>query len=100
MRVLGRQVDLVGVPLDDLRALKIPHVQICCEVFAHHGYYSADKLFRDVPEFRPVVSLERGMQAVIDAMDRTGRIPNADLEDWEDRIIAAQRRLRTSVWAG
>jgi hypothetical protein len=34
---------------------------------------------------------------VIDAMDRTGRIPNADLEDWEDRIIAAQRRIRTSV---
>jgi hypothetical protein len=33
---------------------------------------------------------------VIDAMDRAGRIPNADLEDWEDRIIAAQRRIRTA----
>ena len=99
MRVLGRQVELVGVPLADLQVLHVPHAEICREVFAHHGYYSAEKLFRDVPEFRPVVSLERGMREVIDAMDRAGRIPDADLEDWEDRIIAAQRRIRTDVWA-
>jgi hypothetical protein len=30
---------------------------------------------------------------VIDAMDRAGRIPNAELEDWEDRIIAARRHI-------
>jgi nucleoside-diphosphate-sugar epimerase len=97
MRVLGREVDLVGVPLADLRSLHVPHIEICDEVFAHHGYYSAEKLFRDVPEFQPRVSLERGMQKVIDAMEHAGRIPNADLENWEDRIIAAQRRIRTSV---
>jgi nucleoside-diphosphate-sugar epimerase len=96
MRVLGRQVELVGVPLADLPACNVPHAEICCEVFAYHGYYSAEKLFRDVPEFRPVVSLECGMQAVIEAMDRAGRIPNADVEDWEDRIIAAQRHARTN----
>ena len=39
-----------------------------------------------------MVSLARGMQQVIEAMDRAGRIPNADLEEWEDRIIAAQRQ--------
>jgi nucleoside-diphosphate-sugar epimerase len=100
MRVLGREVELVGVPLADLQALNVPRVEICSEVFAHHGYYSAEKLFRDVPEFRPVISLEQGMQAVIDAMDRAGRIPNADLEDWEDRIIAAQRSARMSLGAG
>ena len=100
MRVLGREVELVGVPLADLQALNVPRVEICSEVFAHHGYYSAEKLFRDVPEFLPVISLEQGMQAVIDAMDRAGRIPNADLEDWEDRIIAAQRSARMSLGAG
>jgi nucleoside-diphosphate-sugar epimerase len=36
-RVLGRQVELVGVPLADLMALNVPNVQICREVFAHHG---------------------------------------------------------------
>jgi nucleoside-diphosphate-sugar epimerase len=100
MRVLGREVELVGVPLADLLVLNVPYAEICRDVFAHHGYYSAEKLFRDVPQFRPMVSLERGMQAVIDAMDRAGRIPNADLEDWEDRIIAAQRSIRTSLGAG
>jgi len=92
MHVLGRQVELVGVPLADLQTLDVPHAEICCEVFAYHGHYSAEKLFRDVPEFRPVVSLERGMQQVIEAMDRAGRIPNSDLEEWEDRIIAAPRQ--------
>ena len=37
------------------------------------------------------------MRQVIDAMDRAGRIPNADLEDWEDRIIAATQHVRGSV---
>ena len=32
-----------------------------------------------------------------EAMDRAGRIPDADLEDWEDRILAAQRHVRGSV---
>jgi nucleoside-diphosphate-sugar epimerase len=100
MRVLGREVELVRVPLAVLLSLNVPQGEICHEVFAHHGYYSAEKLFRAVPEFRPVVSLEQGMRQVIDAMDRAGRIPNADLEDWEDRIIAAQRHVRTSLGAG
>jgi nucleoside-diphosphate-sugar epimerase len=91
MRVLGRQVDLVGVSLADLQRFQVPQAEICADVFAHHGYYSAEKLCRDVPEFRPVVSLAQGMQQVIDAMDRAGRIPKADVEAWEDRIIAAQR---------
>jgi nucleoside-diphosphate-sugar epimerase len=89
MRVLGRQVELVGVPLAELVAFDVPNLEICREVFAHHAYYSAEKLFRDVPEFRPVVSLEEGMRQVIDAMDQAGRIPDSDLEDWEDRILAA-----------
>jgi len=93
MRVLGRQVELVGMPLAELIALNVPNVEICREVFAHHAYYSAEKLFRDVPEFCPVMSLEEGMRQVIDAMDREGRIPNSDLEDWEDRILGAQRQV-------
>jgi nucleoside-diphosphate-sugar epimerase len=100
MRVLGRQVELVGVPFPELMALHVPNGEIGREVFAHHAYYSAEKLFRDVPEFRPVVSLEAGMQQVIAAMDRAGRIPNSDLEDWEDRILAAQRQVRRSHWTG
>jgi nucleoside-diphosphate-sugar epimerase len=93
MRVLGREVELVGVPYADLKRLDVPDFGICDEIFAHHVYYSAEKLFRDVPEFHPRISLEAGMAGVVAAMDRAGRIPNSDDLAWEDRIIAAARRV-------
>jgi nucleoside-diphosphate-sugar epimerase len=94
MKVLGHQVDLVGVPFADLKLLNIPEFDICEEIFAHHVYYSPEKLFRDVPEFQPKISLEQGMAEVIAAMDRDGRIPNSDEITWEDEVIAAQRKIR------
>jgi nucleoside-diphosphate-sugar epimerase len=94
MKVIGREVELVGVPLDDLIALKVPGVDICRDIFAHHGYYNAEKLFRDVPGYHPVVSLEEGMTRVLEAMDREGRVPNSDENQWEDSVIAAQRAIR------
>ena len=97
MRVLGRQVDLVGVSLADLIAFQVPNAEICREIFAHHTYYSADKLRQDVPEFHPVVSLEAGMRQVIEVLDREGRIPHSDAADWEDRIIIAQKRAQPSL---
>jgi nucleoside-diphosphate-sugar epimerase len=95
MKVLGREVDLVGVPFADLKVLNVPEFDICEEIFAHHVVYSPEKLFRDVPEFQPQISLEQGMAEVIAAMDRDGRIPNSDEITWEDEIIAAQRKIRS-----
>ncbi len=40
------------------------------------------------------MSLEQGMARVIEVLDREGRIPDLDKEEWEDRAIAAQRRVR------
>jgi nucleoside-diphosphate-sugar epimerase len=94
MRVIGREVELVGVPFADLQSFNIPEFEICAEIFAHHVYYSAEKLFRAVPEFQPKVSLAEGMAQAIEAMDRAGSIPNSDSIEWEDRVIAAQRRVR------
>ena len=94
MKVLGREVELVGVPLTDLVAIEANRFDICSKIFAHNCYYSPAKLFRDVPEFVPKVSLEDGMQRVIEAMDRSGRIPNSDDLPWEDRLIEAQRCVR------
>ena len=95
MKVIGHEVEMVGVPLADLVALNVPDSAVCKNVFAHGSYYSAEKLFRDVPEFRPQISLERGMRQVIEAMDGDGRVPDSDAIGWEDRIIAAQRQVRT-----
>ena len=94
MKILGREVELVGVPLADLVAMNVPDVGICKEIFAHNTYYSPEKLFRDVPEFRPVISLEEGFSRVLEAMDSEGRIPDSDSTDWEDKVIAAQREIR------
>ena len=56
-------------------------------------YYSSEKLFRDVPEFQPQISLEQGMTQVFEVMEREGRIPDADALKWEDEIIERYRKL-------
>jgi nucleoside-diphosphate-sugar epimerase len=94
MKVLGREVELVGVPLNDLMALDAKRFDICNKIFGHNVYYGAERLFRDVPEFQPCVSLEDGVRRVLEAMDHEGRIPDSDKETWEDEIIAAQRKVR------
>lgn len=94
MKVIGREVELVGVPYADLKASDIPDFGITEEIFAHHVYYSPEKLMRDVPSFQPRVSLEEGMVGALEAMDRDGRIPDSDAIGWEDEVIERQRRYR------
>lgn len=93
MRVIGREVELVGVPYADLERHNVAEFDICRTIFRYHAYYSSEKLFRDVPEFQPRVSLESGLRQVLEVMDREGRVPNSDEAEWEDRIIAQQRKV-------
>lgn len=97
MKVLGQEVEMIGVSLQTLLSIDPQRFSICNEIFAHNVYYSADKIFRDVPEFVPSVSLEEGMRQVIGQMDQEGKIPNSDLEKWEDRIIDTHRRAFNSL---
>jgi nucleoside-diphosphate-sugar epimerase len=93
MRVIGREVELVGVPLATMERAKVPDLDICRTIFAHNTYYSGARFARDVPEFRPRIALEHGMRRVLDAMERSGRIPDADKNTWEDKLIAQQRKV-------
>ena len=93
MDVIGREVELVGVPYADLERMDVPSFEICRNIFRYHCYYNGEKLRGDVPEFQPRVSLEEGIARVLEAMDREGRIPNSDDEDWEDHIIERQRMV-------
>lgn len=93
MRVIGREVELVGVPLSNLLAAGVPGVGICETIFSHNTIYSPDRLMRDVPEFHPRLSLQDGLARVYEAMQREQRIPDSDKEDWEDQLIAAQRAV-------
>ena len=93
MRVLGREVEMVGVPLEDMEALGVPGIELCRHVLGHNNYLSNEKLRRDIPEYHPVIGLEEGMARVIEALDRGGRIPNSDAVTWEDAVIEAQRSV-------
>lgn len=92
------KIGIVGVPFSNLKRFNIPGFDICEEIFAHHVYYSPQKLMRDVPEFQPKISLAEGMAGVIEAMDATDRIPSAQTNRWEDAIIAAQEQVQPSQW--
>jgi nucleoside-diphosphate-sugar epimerase len=95
-KVLGKEVELVGVPFENLKHLNIPEFGICEEIFAHHTYYNSEKLFRDVPEFHPQIPLEKGMAQVIEFMERENRIPDSDQLSWEDDIINNFRKAYPS----
>jgi hypothetical protein len=83
----------VGVQFEDLKRLNVPDIDILEDEFAYNAYYSSEKLFRDVPEFHPQISIEQGMTQVFEVMGREGRIPNSDELTWEDEIIAKQKRV-------
>ena len=92
MKVIGREVELVGVPLSNLEKLKVPAFDLCRNNFSRHSYYSCKKLIHDVPEFQPKISLESGMRQVIDLMDMKNQIPDSDDTNyWEDQIIKSQK---------
>ena len=93
MKVIGREVELVGVPLATLQAAGVKDLGRCETIFSHNTIYAPDKLMRDVPEFCPQVSLEEGLGRVLEAMDRDGRTPDSDAASWEDRLIAVQREV-------
>jgi nucleoside-diphosphate-sugar epimerase len=94
MKVLGNEVELVGITLRDLTVIDELKFAPCIQIFAHNCYYSSEKLFRDVPEFVPAISLEEGMLQVIAELDKAGRVPDSDLETWEDDLIRAQKQVR------
>jgi hypothetical protein len=56
--------------------------------------YNSEKLFRDVPEFSPQISLGEALRGTISAMDRDGRIPDSDAITWEDSLIKAIRQVK------
>lgn len=94
MEVIGRQVKLVGVPLEILDKWNIPGFDLCKEIFAYNVIYNSEKLFRDVPEFLPKISLAEALRGTISEMDRFNRIPNSDTISWEDDLIAAIRKVK------
>ncbi|NLD87141.1 MAG: NAD-dependent epimerase/dehydratase family protein [Clostridiales bacterium] len=100
MEIIGREVPMIGIPLDTLTAIDVKRFQICFDEFAFNDYYSSAKIYRDIPEFRPKISLKEGMTMVLDSMERDGRIPNSDDIRWEDDLIELSMKLRDYKFIG
>jgi nucleoside-diphosphate-sugar epimerase len=99
-KVLGKEVEFVGITLDDLKNLNgftVPGYVDWVDSFAYNAYFSSAKLVRDVPEFQPVIPLEVTLERIIESADRDGRIPAVSENNWEDQIIAALRTVRTQT---
>ena len=91
MKVLGKEVDLVGVPIETLVAIDKDKFAMAKGIFALNLLYSTAKINRDIPEFRVTVSLAGGLKKTVEYLDEKGLLENSDDHSWEDRVIAAQR---------
>ena len=92
MKVLGKEVEMVEVPLSVLQAS--PHFQVSemiTESYVFNAFYSGEKIARDIPEFSPKTSLEDGLRSAVNYLDENNLIPNSDELTWEDELIEAQR---------
>lgn len=97
MDVIGTQVDQVPVSAEALFALDAQRFMLVPGVFARNLLYSAQKLMRDVPEFRPRISLRDGLVDALEYLDRNGLLEDVPAGDWEDEIVAIQRSAADQI---
>lgn len=93
MEILGREVEMVEVPLATLEAS--PNFEVSPMIttnFIYNGYYSGDKIARDIPEFCPKTDLKTGLTRQLEYLEKNNLIPDSDEMTWEDELITAQRQ--------
>lgn len=91
MKVLDKQVDLIGVPVETLVAIDKEKFAMAKGIFSLNLSYSAAKINRDIPEFEVTVSLEEGLKETVQYLDEKGLLEDSDQNPWEDKVIEAQR---------
>ena len=94
MKVLGRSVEMIGVNCHDLDVFGVPDSAICTDVYSHNHYFSSEKLFKDVPEFKPRMSLEEGIRRVYETMLEQNRITVSESGGWEDTMIERIKKMQ------
>ena len=97
MKVLGRRVEMVCVPMEVLEALGYHDRGFTCTIFGYNTIYDHSKIYRDIPMFRPSIPLEDGMRRVIAYSDAHGMIPNSDLYPMDDKLAAYMLDARRLV---
>lgn len=91
MEIIGREVEMVEVPIEVQMAS--PHFEVSPMIttnYLFNGFYSGDKIARDIPEFCPATSLKKGLTKALEYLDAHHLIPDSDAFTWEDELIEAQ----------
>jgi nucleoside-diphosphate-sugar epimerase len=100
MQVLGRDVEMVEIPLQILLAMQNDEFKVgemITENFQFNGFYSGEKIARDIPEFRERTTLADGLAKAVAFLDEHGVIPNSDDHPYEDEMIRRQRSVSSGL---
>lgn len=90
MQAAGREVEMVPVTYEQLRkgeSPEFPILDMIPESYRFNGYFSGEKIARDIPEFRERTSLQKGIADTVEFLDRNHLIPDCDKYSWEDEYI-------------
>lgn len=101
MKAIGREVEMVEVPLDTLIAQQCEQFTIsdmALYSMKYNGLYDGSKIARDIPEFGARTSLVEGMKKQIAFLDEHNLIPNSDDLTWEDEVIKLQLSTRKNIF--
>ena len=100
MQVVGREVEMVEIPLETLLALQNDEFQvgemITCN-FKFNGFYSGEKIARDIPEFRERTGLVEGLAKTLAFLDEHHAVSNSDDFHWEDEAVKIQLATRRKI---
>ena len=94
---VGCSIDIVHVPADLLLAVVPEQCHLLQSQAQWNQCYDVSKLMRDVPEFRPRISFEETVLTAYEAEIERGDSADSVDATWEDKIIAAQREVATSL---
>lgn len=97
MKAIGKEVEMVEVPIETLEAFVDENFQIgpmVYESFLYNGFFSGEKIAKDIPEFHQNIDIEKGMELAYEFYKSRNMIPDCDAYTLEDEIIAAQKATR------
>lgn len=97
MKAIGREVEMVEVPVETLEAFANDTFQIgpmIYESFLNNGFFSGEKIARDIPEFQQKIDIEKGMELTYAFYRSHNMIPDCSPYTLEDEIIRVQKATR------
>lgn len=94
---LGYKAEIMHVPAEILLKVWLQNCGLLASQARWHQCYDVSKIQGDIPEFAPKIELEEGVVENVRWMEKHNLIVSSDLDDTEDRIIAAQRRVMNFI---